>query len=233
MLSFLLLCTLAITACIGSKVPAPQASTTQESPMQESSSSGSEQMLDKFDDLDYNLDDGLENFKTIKIGKQIWMAENLNIDVKSSVCYKNDSANCEKYGRLYDWHTAIKVCPKGWHLPTNNEWEELYRYADGTKGESLYYAPYASTVAGKYFKATNGWSYDGNGTDKFGFAALPGGFGFSEGYFSNANDLGYWWSVSDGSEDAAYYHFMDYYYDVAHPGYGSKLYLFSVRCVKD
>jgi len=237
MLSLLLLC-LAITACVGSKDSIqPQANITHESgsSTQESSSSGSNQ--NEIDKLG-KLSDGSKNFKTIEIGKQIWMKENLNIDINGSVCYKNDPANCKKYGRLYDWHTALKACPNGWHLATNKEWEELFRYVDGTPCKNPpcndpYISPYISKVAGKYLKAASGWSYGGNGTDEFGFSALPGGFGFSDGYFSNANDLGYWWSAYEGSDEAAFYFYMDYYYDMARHGYGSKLYLFSVRCVKD
>jgi hypothetical protein len=57
------------------------------------------------------------NFKGIK-----WMAENLNYAINGSVCYENNDANCEKYGRLYTWNQAKKACPKGWRLPSNNEW---------------------------------------------------------------------------------------------------------------
>jgi len=126
---------------------------------------------------------------------------------------------------------------QGWHLPKNKEWDELFQYVDGSLSKyanTESYWPYSSyTVAGKYLKAKSGWAYNGNGTDKFGFAALPGGFGFSDGYFSNINELGYWWSASESSEVGSYYRFIDYYYDVARYNPGSKLFLLSVRCIRD
>jgi len=77
-------------------------------------------------------------YKTVKIGEQVWLAENLAFNAPSSKFY-------EKYGRLYDWKTALSVCPKGWHLPSDNEWQALVDFAGG--GE----------VAGKKFKSRSGW----------------------------------------------------------------------------
>jgi len=186
--------------------------------------------------------------KTVKIGNQTWMAENLNIDLPGSKCYKNDPANCQKYGRLYDWNTAMKACPSGWHLPNNGEWETIVNSAGGKE------------TAGKYLKATSGWikdpsgnhdnlgdedpDYDeektGNGTDKFGFSALPGGD--SSGYdFGGAGWDGRWWSASEyegnnAQFDFAYSTYLSYYYETMLYGNGSynnKSLLFSVRCIKD
>lgn len=66
-----------------------------------------------------------QTYKVIKIGKQVWMAENLNYETKDSYCYENAPANCEKYGRLYTWEAALNACPLGWHLPTKEEFETL------------------------------------------------------------------------------------------------------------
>jgi len=72
-------------------------------------------------------------YRTVKIGNQVWMAENLNYDAPGSKCYNNNPANAEKYGRLYDWETAKKVCPAGWHLPSNDEWKVLVDFVGGEK----------------------------------------------------------------------------------------------------
>ena len=128
-----------------------------------------------------------KTYKTVKIGTQIWMAENLNYDAENSKCYENKPENCEKYGRLYDWETAMKACPYGWHLSSDKEWQVLVNFAGGKE------------VAGKKLKAKSGWnSYkgkSGNGTDGLGFSALPGGNGYSGYYgdrFINVGVSGFW-----------------------------------------
>ena len=176
------------------------------------------------------LEYGGQTYKTVKIGEQTWIAENLNYETEGSVCYKNNPANCTKYGCLYNWETALKVCPKGWHLPNNEEWDKLSRFVDGNKGTE---SPYESETAGKYLKAKSGWNEDGNGTDKYGFSALPGGYGYSDGNFYSVGINGGWWSANEGNSDYAYYRVMFYYGDYASWIGGNKSYLFSVRCLQD
>ncbi|MDR0516674.1 MAG: fibrobacter succinogenes major paralogous domain-containing protein [Fibromonadaceae bacterium] len=174
-------------------------------------------------------------YKYVKINGQIWMAENLNRNVAGSRCYDDDEDNCEIYGRLYDWDAAINACPSGWHLSNNEEWDKLYRYADGTSDTD---SPYESETAGKYLKSKEGWNWEGisgNGEDTYGFSALPGGYGNSGGdfYFNSVGIRSYWWSASEYDSDYAYIRGMYYDIEDASWNYRGKSYLYSVRCVKD
>jgi len=162
-----------------------------------------------------------KKYKTVKIGEQTWMAENLNYNASGSKCYDNKPANCEKYGRLYNWETAMAVCPKGWHLPGNDGWNVLYEIVGGEK------------VAGKKLKAKSSWNNDGNGTDEFGFSALPGGSGFSDGNFGNVGDNSYWWSASEYGSNYAYRRYMLFDSEYAYWYYYVKGFLFSVRCLRE
>lgn len=103
-----------------------------------------------------------QTYKYVKIGNQVWMAENLNYETANSYCYNDNSTNCEKYGRLYEWSAALNACPIGWHLPSDADFEILVEAVGG------------ENVAGKNLKSTTGWDLCGNGVD-FGFNALPGG----------------------------------------------------------
>jgi len=171
-----------------------------------------------------------KNYKIVKIGTQTWMAENLNYNEDGSKCYSNSESNCQKYGRLYNWATATKACPNGWRLPSNAEWDALYRFADGTSGMSN---PYESETAGKYLKAASGWNNGGNGNDAHGFAALPGGLGNPDGSFSGIGDFGYWWDASELNAKTAYRRSILHFDERAYWRQGSKSNLLSVRCVKE
>jgi uncharacterized protein (TIGR02145 family) len=166
-------------------------------------------------------------YKTAKIGDQIWMAENLNF-AESGKCYGDDPANCQKYGKHFSWAEAKDACPSGWHLPSNAEWDVLYRFADGNSGTE---SPYKSETAGKHLKAKDGWNNSGNGEDTYGFATLPGG-SFS-GSYSHLGNNGYWWSVSEHDGNNAYYRFMLYDNTVAGWNKNTKKLLLSVRCLKN
>jgi len=159
-----------------------------------------------------------KTYRTIKIGTQTWMAENLNYDATGSVCYTNNKANCNTYGRLYTWATALTVCPTGWHLPLDVEWATLVSYAGSIEGTQL--------------KANSILWANNTGTDALGFSALPGGRGTSGGSFELASTYGYWWSASEnGSLAYARYIYGGYTY-VSRDDY-NKGNFYSVRCIQD
>ncbi|MCL1956880.1 MAG: PEGA domain-containing protein, partial [Fibromonadales bacterium] len=162
-----------------------------------------------------------KKYRTVTIGNQTWMAENLNYNASGSKCYKDQESNCPKYGRLYNWETAKSACPKGWHLPTKDEYGKLDNFVGGEK------------VAGKFLKATSGWNSNGNANDKFGFSALPGGYGNSDGKFLNVGNNGVWWSSSKYGAFSAYYQYMDYKLENVSYYYGVRSFLYSVRCLQD
>ncbi|GBU25078.1 hypothetical protein R83H12_01717 [Fibrobacteria bacterium R8-3-H12] len=167
-----------------------------------------------------------KQYKVVKIGTQTWMAENLNYNVSVSRCYENQESNCQKYGRIYDWNTAKTACPSGWHLPSKEEWQILDGFVGGKE------------IAGKKLKTAEGWNYDdkngrpGNGTDEFGFSALPGGGGYSGGSFNSVGNYGFWWS-SEYSSNYAYFRSMLYSDEGVYHIVYDKNYLFSVRCLQD
>jgi len=167
-----------------------------------------------------DLRDG-KKYKVVKIGNQIWMAENLNYETMSdSKCYGNKPENCTKYGRLYNWNTATKACPSGWHLPSKGEYEALDKAVGGEK------------VAGKKLKAESGWNKN-NGTDEVGFSALPGGGGYSGGGFRDVGGNGYWWSASEYDSGSAWSRYVRYNDENAYWNDYGKSVLFSVRCLQD
>jgi uncharacterized protein (TIGR02145 family) len=162
-----------------------------------------------------------KTYKTVKIGTAVWMAENLNFAADGSKCYENNDVNCAKYGRFYDWATALKACPAGFHLPSDDEWTALVNYTGG------------EDKAGKKLKSAAGWNEDGNGTNDYGWSALPGGYGDSDGNFSIAGFNGNWWSATDNNAYNAWYRYMGYDDENVGRGSRTKTDLFSVRCVQD
>jgi uncharacterized protein (TIGR02145 family) len=173
---------------------------------------------------------GYQTYKTVTIGSQTWMAENLNIETTDSWCYKDSTSYCNKYGRLYTWEAAKSACELlggSWHLPKGEEWDSLARRVCVT--EWMY-----ENVAGKYLKSTSGWNDNGNGTDDFGFSALPGGYRYyGGGSFGNAGDFGYWWTATEDGSSFAYYRSMGYSREDVNEYWDGKSSGFSVRCVGD
>ncbi|MDR2581110.1 MAG: fibrobacter succinogenes major paralogous domain-containing protein [Fibromonadaceae bacterium] len=175
-----------------------------------------------------------QKYVYVTIGEQIWMAENLNYNAAGSMCYDNLESNCDIYGRLYDWDTAMNgaassnanpsgvqgVCPDGWHLPGDAEWTVLTSYAEDTWGRD----------SGDRLKTSSGWNPD-YGADAFGFSALPGGRG-RDGSFDYVGSNGSWWSTTESNASVAWYRSMGSSSDVSWFS-GDKASQFSVRCVKD
>ncbi|MBR6379027.1 MAG: fibrobacter succinogenes major paralogous domain-containing protein [Fibrobacter sp.] len=163
-----------------------------------------------------------QTYKTVKIGSQIWMAENLNYGTENSYCYDNNVANCSKYGRLYTWAAAMTACPSGWHLPSNIEWETLFTSVGG------------KSTAGTKLKSTSGWPDNGNGTDAYGFSALPAGHRRGNGYFYGGGMGADFWSASENINNSGYNMDLSCHDDPAFLGFDSGMnHAFSVRCVKN
>ncbi len=166
-----------------------------------------------------------KTYKTVKIGKQVWMAENLNYETENSYCYDNDLANCQKYGRLYTWEAALNACPEGWRLPTNADFETLFANVRGIE------------TAGKMLKSRTGWEdYEGksgNGIDKYGFNVLPAGIRNNDGSFNYAGRSANFWSATEYKMyGAAYLLDLSYPYEDAPLLSNFKDRALSVRCLR-
>ena len=148
-----------------------------------------------------------QSYRTIKIGEKTWFADNLNYKTDSSFCYNDSLSNCKSYGRLYNFSAAQKACPSGWHLPDLDEWLSLPDTTD--KIRSL-----------KDFA----W----NGSNEYGFSALPGGYSDGKSYYG-AGDLSEWWTSSDISASEGFAFGVASGHRAAGEFYFS--YRFSVRCV--
>jgi uncharacterized protein (TIGR02145 family) len=182
-----------------------------------SSSQGSDIVGDSFTDAR----DG-KKYKTVTIGTQTWMAQNLDYfeewvgPTRGNKCYNNKDENCEKYGRLYEWDDAIRLCPDGWHLPTTAEWNTLISFVGADAGTKL--------------KSTSDWR-EGAGTDIYGFGALPGGVLIGE--YGEINTNGYWWTATEDRASNSYEVRInngngvqvDWWWD-------NKTKQYSIRCVK-
>jgi len=186
-----------------------------------------------------------QTYKTVQIGTQVWMAENLNYNAGGSVCYGNNSSNCTIYGRLYNWATAMGlssscnsspcasqvqskhqgICPSGWHIPSDADWTTLTNYVESQGG--------CSSCSGTRLKATSGWNSGYYATDEYGFSALPGGGGDSDGDFRLAGDRGDWWSSTEYDVIFACRRGMFDVFSEVFEDFVDKSSLFSVRCLQD
>lgn len=152
-----------------------------------------------------------QNYETIQIGEQVWMKKNLNTDILGSICYDNDSLNCEKYGRLYFWHTAIDACPDGFRLPTDEDWTILTDFVGG------------QDTAGIILRKD----------ETIGFGALlAGNYQQEVNLFSFKDMKGYYWTASAYSYNTAWIRsFGAGQKNVNRTTIGKSFY-FSVRCIK-
>lgn len=167
-----------------------------------------------------------QKYKTVTIGEQVWMAQNLNYECKKSYCYNNSFDGCDRFGRFYDWSTAQNVCPKGWHLPGKKEWNELFAEVGGAKN------------AGLVLRADSVWRRENRGSDAYGFFALPAGFrdysGMYSGGASSYNDeYAFFWTSARKNDSYSYYVFMTSGASETGFSYSDKNDYRSVRCVRD
>ena len=162
-----------------------------------------------------------QTYRTVTIGAQTWMAENLNFKTENSFYYNNSAEYGKKYGRLYTWTAAQTACPSGWHLPTNKDFETLFAAVGG------------SSVAGDKLKSASGWYGDRGGSGAYAFAARPAGYWGNNGRFQGEKFSTFFWSSTEYSRDDAYNMALDYVDGKAFLSYDYKSDGFSVRCVKD
>jgi uncharacterized protein (TIGR02145 family) len=187
-------------------------------------------------------------YKTVIIGTQFWMAENLRTtrykdstsiplvtDNKAwkalttpAYCWynNNETANKNTNGALYNWYTVYtnKLCPMGWHIPKDVEWQTLTTYLGG------------ENIAGGKLKeiGTTHWISPNTGaTNETGFTALPGGSHYDYGAFGHSGYFGYWWSATEYSASDANLRYICYIFRGLYGNHYNKQYGFSVRCIKD
>jgi uncharacterized protein (TIGR02145 family) len=201
--------------------------------------------IETITDIDGNV------YSTIKIGNQIWMAENLKVTryndgtdilnltndsvwgastIGAYCWYDNNLLNEDIYGALYNWYSVKteKLAPEGWHVPTDAEWTELKTYLTNNGH---------SGAEGTALKTSSGWSLSGNGTDNYGFSGLPCGQRYwHDGIFygaGNYGNYGYWWATTEYSGTSAYGRDLHYYDADMAIVVGHKSDGYSVRCIKD
>lgn len=198
-------------------------------------------------------------YNTIQIYGQCWLKENLNVGtmimggdsmndngIIEKYCYANQPDSCNIYGGLYQWKEIMQytneegtrgICPPGWHLPTHKEWMVLEGATDSQYGigDSVWDSdiPYRGFDAGANLKTTSGWTDNGNGTDLFGFSAMPCGMRYRDDIFSRHGQGGYWWTSTDAG--CSHSTLRIFWYENSKVGNSrAKDWLgYSVRCVRD
>jgi len=176
-------------------------------------------------------------YDIVKIGTQIWMAENLNYTktVSASYCYSSDPANCDTLGSLYYWSEAVAdhgnnedICPEGWQLPSLEEWNTLRTFVGNSE-------------VGVKLKSKYGWSdtpqgQSGNGNDTYGFKALPAGMKDGNVYTAIGLNARFWTSSESSVSPSGYAHMVDFSYvngSMSQNATWFKERGLSVRCLKN
>lgn len=171
-----------------------------------------------------------QTYNTVLIQHKIWMAENLNFLTENAGYYNNDSISNSVYGRLYDYETAMNICPAEFHLSTDSEWKELEKFLGMSASDLDNNRNRGYNEGGKLKESgTNHWSYPNLlATDEYGFTALPAGLRWSSGTFDYINQWGCFWT------DTHYARIL--YYDngmIDRLGFMGGEEGLSVRCVKE
>lgn len=197
-------------------------------------------------------------YQTVQIFSQCWLKENMNVGTMIPIntemsnngtiekyCYLDQPDSCSKYGGLYQWPEAMKyswkensqgICPPGWHIPGDLDWKILEAVADSQYGigDPVWDSMDARGFdAGLNLKSTSGWFMDGNGTDLFGFSALPSGYRAFNGLCQYASASGYWVSSKYTSGDISLNRDIFFYSDDITRQGGFFLNGIGVRCLKD
>lgn len=173
-----------------------------------------------------------QTYEIVRIGNQVWFAENLNYEITNSWWYDNDPGNGDIYGRLYTWEAAVDACPDGWHLPSDEEWKTLEMELGMSQSEADDDG-WRGTNQGEETKSSNGWYNNGNGTNSSGFNALPSGFRGTNGLFNVLGQHNYWWLFTEIYSSHAWHRHLAYDRDQIYRGYSNKAYGNSVRCLRD
>jgi uncharacterized protein (TIGR02145 family) len=206
-------------------------------------------------------DDDNINYPVVKIGTQTWMARNLKTtrysngdliattteDISSETApkyqwaYNGNEEYVNAYGRLYTWYAAVdnhKLCPAGWHLPTDQDWTTLSNYlvnnGYGYQGDRYAIA--------KSLAAASGWTpttrsgqvgYIQSDNNSSGFTGIPGGYRDVSGIFTDLGSRGFWWSSTECDSLSAFTYILSAVNSFVYPLYYQKSWSLSIRCIKD
>lgn len=170
-------------------------------------------------------DAGGNVYKTVVIGKQTWMAENLRYKTESGCwAYNNDEANIITFGYLYNWQTANSICPNGWHLPSASEWSILSDFLGGV------------AIAGGKLKSNTNWKSPNTGVFQYNsFFAQPSGIRNRQGGYFYQNEWAVFWTSTIDPEYNEVHKTMVLTCDKSYlmPLMDQDTYGNSVRCIKD